>query len=58
MTERFIEDFAVRRTFGSGRLRIEEVRKKSFAAEFDPQPFHLDPAARDRRMCCNFENGD
>jgi acyl dehydratase len=26
-------------------LRIEEERIKSFAAEFDPQPFHLDPVA-------------
>jgi acyl dehydratase len=35
----------VGQTFGSGRLRIQEERIKSFAAEFDPQPFHLDPAA-------------
>ena len=31
--------------FGSGRLRIDEERIKSFAAEFDPQPFHLDDEA-------------
>ncbi len=48
MTERYLEDFAVAQTFGSGRLRIERERIKSFAAEFDPQPFHLDEeAARD-----------
>lgn len=27
---------------GSSRIRIDEDRIKSFAAEFDPQPFHLD----------------
>jgi len=45
MAELYLEDFAVGQTFGSGRLRIEEERIRSFAAEFDPQPFHLDPAA-------------
>ena len=45
MSERYLEDFAVGQTFGSGRLRIEEERIRSFAAEFDPQPFHLDPVA-------------
>jgi len=45
MNQRYLEDFAVGQTFGSGRLRIEEERIKSFAAEFDPQPFHLDPAS-------------
>jgi len=48
MTGRYLEDFAVGQTFGSGRLRIDVERIKSFAAEFDPQPFHLDEeAARD-----------
>lgn len=45
MSERYLEDFAVGQTFGSGRLRIEEERILSFAAEFDPQLFHLDPVA-------------
>ena len=43
--ERYLEDFAVAQTFGSGRLRVDEERIKSFAAEFDPQPFHLDEVA-------------
>jgi len=48
MTGRYLEDFAVGQTFGSGRLRLTAERIKSFAAEFDPQPFHLDEeAARD-----------
>src|SRR5438445_8897890 len=42
---RYLEHFAVGQTFGSGRLRIDEKRMKSFAEEFDPQPFHLDAAA-------------
>src|SRR5882762_3331040 len=41
----YLEDFAVGQTFGSGRLRVEKERIKSFAAEFDPQPFHLDEEA-------------
>src|ERR1700716_1190316 len=45
MTGRYLEDFAVGQTFGSGRLRVEKERIKTFAAEFDPQPFHLDDAA-------------
>src|SRR5215813_5416520 len=45
MNERCLEDFAVGQVFGSGRLRIDEERIKSFAAEFDPQPFHLDDEA-------------
>jgi acyl dehydratase len=45
MAERYLDDFAVGQTFGSGRLVVEEVRIKTFAAEFDPQPFHLDAEA-------------
>jgi acyl dehydratase len=42
MTALYLEDFAVGQTFGSARLRVDKERIKSFAAEFDPQPFHLD----------------
>src|SRR4029077_16708585 len=45
LSERYLEDFAVGQTFGSGRLRIEGERALAFAAEFDPQPFHLDETA-------------
>jgi acyl dehydratase len=48
MTKRYLEEFAVGQTFGSGRVRVDKERIKRFAAEFDPQPFHLDEdAARD-----------
>ncbi|HEY2525259.1 MAG TPA: MaoC family dehydratase [Candidatus Binataceae bacterium] len=50
MIEHYLEDFAVGQTFGSGRLRIDEARIKSFAAEFDPQPFHLDAAAAEHTI--------
>jgi acyl dehydratase len=45
MSERYLEDFAVGQKFASGRLRVAPERIKAFAAEFDPQPFHLDEAA-------------
>ena len=50
MDELYLEDFAVGQTFGSARLRIEEERIRSFAAEFDPQPFHVDPAPARRTI--------
>jgi acyl dehydratase len=44
MSGRYLEDFAVGQTFGSCRLRVSKEQIKAFAAEFDPQPFHLDEA--------------
>jgi len=45
---RYLEDFQPGQKFGTGRLSVEPERIKSFAAEFDPQPFHLDErTARD-----------
>jgi acyl dehydratase len=42
----YLEDFAPGQRYrGTQRIRIEEDRIKSFAAEFDPQPFHQDAAA-------------
>jgi len=46
----YLEDFAVGQKFGSGRMKVESDRIKSFAAEFDPQPFHLDEAAARRSL--------
>src|SRR5213593_1118422 len=45
VSHRYFEDFTVGQTFGSGRILVEKERIKAFAAEFDPQPFHLDEAA-------------
>ena len=50
MTERYLEDYAVGQTFGSGRLRVGADQIKSFAAEFDPQPFHLDEQTASRTI--------
>jgi acyl dehydratase len=50
LNERYLEDFAVGQMFGSGRLRIDGERALAFAAEFDPQPFHLDEAAARRSI--------
>ncbi len=41
----YLEDLYVGQRFTSGLYRMEEERIKSFAAEFDPQPFHLDDTA-------------
>src|SRR4029079_18294349 len=45
VTEQYLEDFRAGQTFRSGRIRIDANGIKSFAAEFDPQPFHLDERA-------------
>jgi acyl dehydratase len=50
LSEHYLEDFAVGQTFGSGRLRIDRERALAFAAEFDPQPFHLDETTAHRSI--------
>jgi acyl dehydratase len=42
MAEKHLEDFAVGQLYRSGTLTVDAARIKNFAAEFDPQPFHLD----------------
>jgi acyl dehydratase len=37
----YLEDFAVGRKHLTGRLRVDAEAIKAFAAQFDPQPFHL-----------------
>jgi len=50
-TIHYLEDLAPgQRYAGPARLRVEVDRVKSFAAEFDPQPFHLDEAAATRSI--------
>ena len=46
----YLEDFAVGQRYGSGRLTVDKERIRSFAAEFDPQPFHLDEEAARRSI--------
>ncbi|MDP8981383.1 MAG: MaoC family dehydratase [Acidobacteriota bacterium] len=45
MEQLYLEDLKVGQRFLSGSYVMEESRIKSFAEEFDPQPFHLDEAA-------------
>jgi acyl dehydratase len=46
LAPRFFEDFTVGLRFRSlGEISITAERIKAFAAEFDPQPFHLEDAA-------------
>jgi acyl dehydratase len=46
MTRHYLEDFAAGQRYGGAdRIRIEKDRIVAFAAEFDPQPFHLDEQA-------------
>lgn len=41
----FLEDLHVGQRYTTGSYTIDERRIKEFAAEFDPQPFHLDERA-------------
>jgi acyl dehydratase len=41
----YLDDLRVGQRFTSGSYVMEAARIKEFAAEFDPQPFHLDEAA-------------
>lgn len=41
----YLEDLEVGQRFASGTYLMEAERIKEFAAEFDPQPFHLDENA-------------
>lgn len=48
---RYLDEFAAGQKYGGdARLRVEVERVKSFAAEFDPQPFHLDENAAGASM--------
>jgi acyl dehydratase len=46
----YLDDLRVGQKFTSGSYVMEEARIKSFAAEFDPQPFHLIEAAADNSI--------
>jgi acyl dehydratase len=45
LTVQYFEDFQTGQKFTSSVLRVEAAAIVNFAAEFDPQPFHLDDAA-------------
>lgn len=43
--KQYLEDFAAGQVYKSGRLQVDAEQIKSFAKQFDPQPFHLDEEA-------------
>jgi acyl dehydratase len=45
MNKLYLEDFFAGQKFSSGRLRVGVEEIKAFAADYDPQLFHLDEAA-------------
>ena len=45
MEKLYLEDFTVGRRFISETHQLDADQIKSFAKQFDPQPFHLDEAA-------------
>ena len=46
----YLDDLHVGQRFSAGSYRMTEDRIKAFAAEFDPQPFHLDDAEARRSI--------
>ena len=46
----YLDDLHVGQRFTSGTYLMEASRIKEFAAEFDPQPFHLDEAAAEASL--------
>jgi acyl dehydratase len=45
MSRQYLEDYAVGQVYASGRLRVDKDQIVAFAAQFDPQPYHLDEEA-------------
>jgi acyl dehydratase len=41
----YLDDLHVGQKFVTGSYPLDEAQIKAFAAQFDPQPFHLDPEA-------------
>lgn len=46
----YLEDLHVGRTFTTGSVTVTTEAIKTFAREFDPQPFHLDEAAAEASL--------
>lgn len=44
----YFEDLTAGRVYDLGSVRIDETEMIEFARRFDPQPFHVDPAAAKR----------
>ena len=46
----YLDDLRVGQRFVSGTHQVDAAQIKAFAAQFDPQPFHLDEAAADQSV--------
>lgn len=46
----YLDDLRVGQRFTSGRHALDEAQIKSFATQFDPQPFHLDEEAAEASL--------
>ena len=46
----YLDDLHIGQRFNSAQHEMEAGRMKAFAAEFDPQPFHIDEAAAERTI--------
>src|SRR5258708_33767155 len=44
----YLDDLHVGQRFTSATYAIDEAQIKTFAAQFDPQPFHMDEEAAER----------
>lgn len=45
MSDRWLEDYVVGATAVHGPIAVDEQEVLDFARRYDPQPFHIDPAA-------------
>ena len=50
MRDAYLEDIAVGQRFGTGTVRVSEDDIVRFAQNYDPQPFHLDPALAEQTL--------
>lgn len=46
----YLEDLSVGQSFTNGPVQLTAEAIKAFAAQFDPQPFHLDEAAAEASL--------
>src|SRR5437879_10738299 len=47
---RYFEDFAEGQVYDLGEVRVSEAEIVEFARKYDPQSFHVDPAAAQRSI--------
>lgn len=50
MRDAYLEDIAVGQIFGSGTVGVSAEEIVRFAQDYDPQPFHLDPALAEQTL--------